>query len=62
MQRLVEMINYEEEKEIIFAEVERNALKLSLHPKGNFVLLILIQMFATSPKFDLIVFQLLDHI
>lgn len=38
MQRFVEMINREDEREVIFNAIKSEVVHLAFHPKGNYVL------------------------
>lgn len=61
MQRLVEMVNMEEEREVIFGAIKNDIVHLAFHPKGNYVLILAIQILRGN-KFDFIAEKLLDHI
>lgn len=61
MQRLVEMVNMEEEREIIFSAIQNDIVHLAFHPKGNYVLILAIQILKDD-KFNFIVEQLIEHI
>jgi hypothetical protein len=61
MQRLVEMVNMDEEREVIFNAIKNDIVQLAFHSKGNYVLILTIQMFK-GQKFDFITDQLLPHI
>lgn len=44
MQRLVEMVNQEEERQTIVDAIKDDIVELAFHPKGNYVLLAIIQI------------------
>lgn len=60
MQRLVEMINMEEERDFISAAIKDDIVHLAFHPKGNYVLILAIQILK-GPIINDIIEQLLDH-
>jgi hypothetical protein len=43
MQRLIEMVNMEEEKEVIFEAIKEEIVKIAFHHKGNYVLFLTLQ-------------------
>ena len=53
MQRLVEMVNTEAEREILFDTVKNDIVELAYHPKGNYVLLLIIKALK-GEKFDFV--------
>jgi len=59
MQRLCEMINRQEEKQLIFNAIKDDVALLALDPQGNYVLLILMTL-LTGQMFEHIVEQLID--
>ncbi len=55
MQRLIEMVNLEEERNIIFNAINKHVLDLAYHTKGNYVILAIIQIMKPeqlNPIFD----------
>lgn len=61
MQRLVEMINRDEERDIVFNSVKGQTEKMAFHPKGNYVLILILNILS-KPMFEFIVDSLLDKI
>ena len=61
MQRFIEMINREDEKEVIFQSIKQDIVLLAFHSKGNYVLTPIINLFK-GEKFDYIVEELLDQV
>lgn len=60
MQRLVEMINMEEEREIIFLSIREDIVKLAFHDKGNYVLFNTLNALQ-GERFDYIINKLISH-
>ena len=60
MQRLVEMVNLEEERDVIFEAIKNDVPYLAFHPKGNYVLILAIQTLK-GEKFDFVAEQLIEH-
>jgi hypothetical protein len=42
MQRLVEMINMAEEREVIYQSIVNSVVQMAFHPKGNYVFLLVL--------------------
>lgn len=61
MQRFVEMINRDEEREVIFQAIKDNLPHLSFHPKGNYVLILALEIISKE-NFDNSVELLLDQV
>ena len=60
MQRFVEMIHEEEEKKLLFNIIKDDIVYMAYHPKGNFVLLSVLQIFKGS-EFDYITEHLIGN-
>ena len=60
MQRLVEMVNMKEEREVIFLSIQNDIVKMAFHPKANYVLILTIAVMKDE-RFDFIVDKLLPH-
>ena len=50
----------QEERDIIYTAIENDIVNLAFHPKGNYVLILAIQILK-GDKFDYIVGQLIEH-
>ena len=61
MQRLVEMINLDEERECIFNSIKGDIVKMAFHHKGNYVLLLTLQALR-GEYLSFTIDQLLDHV
>ena len=61
MQRFVEMINRDDEKEVIFEAVKNDIVNMAFHNKGNFVLIPIINIFK-GEMLDQVVEQLLEYV
>jgi hypothetical protein len=57
MQRLVEMVNMEEEREVIFLAIRDQIVQMAFHPKGNYVLILTLQSLKQD-KFNYIIDRL----
>ena len=59
MQRFVEMINRDEEREVVYNAIKDNLNLLSLHPKGNYVLILALETISKE-MFEKCVDNVLD--
>ena len=58
MQRLLDLVSHDQEKELVFEAIKNDIAKLAFHEMGNYVLLQLIPMFSQE-KVDAIIEVLL---
>jgi hypothetical protein len=61
MQRLVEMINLDEERECVFEAIRQDIVTMAFHHKGNYVLLLTLQALR-GDYLKFAIEQLLEHI
>ena len=60
MQRLVEMVNMEEERDEIFKAIKDSIVHMAFHEKGNYVLILTLNSMKAE-RFNYIIEKLMPH-